>query len=150
MKKGFTLIELLVVIAIIGILSSVVLASLNSARAKGRDARRISDLKQLQLALELYYDSNSQYPTALSALTAGNYIATIPTDPVSGAAYSYAALDTDAALATCESYHIGATLEDAGNNALDSDSDAAAGTVCTGGGTDFSSTSADAVYDIKP
>jgi hypothetical protein len=60
------------------------------------------------------------------------------------------ALDTDAALATCESYHIGATLEDAGNNALDSDSDAAAGTVCTGGGTDFSSTSADAIYDIKP
>ena len=56
--RGFTLIELLVVIAIIGILSSVVLASLNSARQKGRDAKRISDVKQLQLALELYYDAN--------------------------------------------------------------------------------------------
>jgi len=56
-KRGFTLIELLVVIAIIGILSSVVLASLNSARQKGRDARRISDVKQVQLALELFYDA---------------------------------------------------------------------------------------------
>ena len=54
MKKGFTLIELLVVIAIIGILASVVLASLNSARKKSRDARRVADIKQIQLALELY------------------------------------------------------------------------------------------------
>ena len=54
-KRGFTLIELLVVIAIIGILASVVLASLNSARKKGRDARRVADIKQVQLALELYF-----------------------------------------------------------------------------------------------
>lgn len=60
--RGFTLIELLVVIAIIGILSSVVLASLNRARAKSRDARRIADIKQIAIALELYYDVNLQYP----------------------------------------------------------------------------------------
>ena len=71
-KKGFTLIELLVVIAIIGILSSIVLASLNSARKKGRDARRVADIKQIQLALELYYDANSNYPT--SAQYAANLV----------------------------------------------------------------------------
>ena len=58
-NKGFTLIELLVVIAIIGILSSVVLASLNTARVKARDARRMADLHSLELAIALYYDSNN-------------------------------------------------------------------------------------------
>ena len=58
-KNGFTLIELLVVIAIIGILSSVVLASLNTARQKSRDAKRIADMKQLQIALEFSFDKNS-------------------------------------------------------------------------------------------
>lgn len=65
-QKGFTLIELLVVIAIIGILSSVVLASLNSAREKARDAKRISDMKQIQIALELYYDINGIYPNIIA------------------------------------------------------------------------------------
>ena len=60
--RGFTLIELLVVIAIIGILASIVLASLNIARMKGRDARRIADLKEMQNALELYYSDHNAYP----------------------------------------------------------------------------------------
>ncbi|HEY0980312.1 MAG TPA: type II secretion system protein [Candidatus Paceibacterota bacterium] len=64
MKKqnGFTLIELLVVIAVIGILASVVLASLNSARAKGRDAQRVSTIREIQKALEFYYDKYGYYP----------------------------------------------------------------------------------------
>jgi general secretion pathway protein G len=71
-NNGFTLIELLVVIAIIGILSSVVLASLKSARIKARDARRIADIKQIQLALQLFYDSKRYYPPS------GNCGSTVP------------------------------------------------------------------------
>ncbi len=61
-KRGFTLIELLVVVAIISLLSSVVLASLNSARTKAREARRLSDLHQLDNALTLYVTDNGSYP----------------------------------------------------------------------------------------
>ncbi len=59
---GFTLIELLVVISIISLLSSVVLSSLNSARVKSRDAKRISELRELSTALELFYHDNGRYP----------------------------------------------------------------------------------------
>ena len=61
-KKGFTLIELLVVIAIIGLLSTLAVIALNNARQKSRDARRVSDVKQIQSALELYYNDVNGYP----------------------------------------------------------------------------------------
>jgi general secretion pathway protein G len=114
-RRGFTLIELLVVIAIIGILSSIILASLNTARRKGRDARRVSDLKQLQTALELYFDAGQAYPvsttqanavTALSALTSGGQMASIPDDPLGGA-YHYVYKTT----ASGSYYCLGSTYE---------------------------------------
>ncbi len=62
-KRGFTLIELLVVISIIGLLSSVVLASVNGTRIKARDARRASDIDEIYKALVLYYDQYGCLPT---------------------------------------------------------------------------------------
>lgn len=116
-QKGFTLIELLVVIAIIGILSSVVLASMNSARRKSRDARRQQDLKSMQVALELMFDANNTYPTTTagtpvqvsSTQITSTYMSTIPQDPSrTGTAatsrnYIYAG--------TATSYCLGAFLE---------------------------------------
>lgn len=64
MKRGFTLIELLVVISIIGILSAVVLSSLNTARGRARDAARLSDMHQIQTALELYFNNHNTYPNS--------------------------------------------------------------------------------------
>jgi general secretion pathway protein G len=68
LKSGFTLIELLVVISIIGLLSSVVLTSLRSSRARAVDSKRIQTLKQLQTALELYRSVNNAYPIASDGL----------------------------------------------------------------------------------
>lgn len=65
-NKGFTLIELLVVISIIGLFGSIVLASLDQARVKARNAHRIDQMKELSSALELYYTSNGSYPDANS------------------------------------------------------------------------------------
>src|SRR3989344_3151289 len=64
--KGFTLIELLVVIAIIGMLASVVLASMSGVRERARDTRRLQDLRNIQTALELYYTDNKHYPYSCS------------------------------------------------------------------------------------
>ena len=67
-NRGFTLIELLVVVTIIGILASIVLVSLGSARGKARDAGRIADINVISSALELYYFDNLQYPSQLTQL----------------------------------------------------------------------------------
>ena len=77
-SRGFTLIELLVVIAIIGILSSVVLASLNTARNKGNNAAVKSNLATVQTQAQLYYDdhANAFSTTAISACTSDMFIET--------------------------------------------------------------------------
>jgi type II secretion system protein G len=86
-KKGFTLIELLVVIAIIGLLSTLSILALNSARARARDAKRISDIKQIQTALEMYYNDTGDYPataTPGAELSSDNgiYLRAIPIPPL--------------------------------------------------------------------
>lgn len=100
MKRGFTLIELLVVIAIIGILSSMVLVSLRGARAKARDARRESDIRQIILAMELDYSDDERYsqcvtiPNKIPCTDSGcnctnpedgRYLDPVPVDPMAGA-----------------------------------------------------------------
>jgi len=62
-KKAFTLIELLVVIAIIGLLATISVIALNDARGKARDAKRVADVKQVQTALELFFNDEGRYPT---------------------------------------------------------------------------------------
>ncbi|MCK4553352.1 prepilin-type N-terminal cleavage/methylation domain-containing protein [Candidatus Parcubacteria bacterium] len=83
-KQGFTLIELLVVIAIIGLLSTLAVVALNNARQKSRDAKRVSDIKQIQTALELYFNDASAYPSTITepiSYAGTAYMTTTPTNP---------------------------------------------------------------------
>jgi len=86
-QSGFTLIELLVVIAIIGLLSTLSVLALNSARARSRDAKRVADIKQVQTALEMYFNDNNAYPSSLTfgsplATSSVTYMAQLPNAPV--------------------------------------------------------------------
>ncbi|OGD30081.1 hypothetical protein A2833_01450 [Candidatus Azambacteria bacterium RIFCSPHIGHO2_01_FULL_44_55] len=72
-QLGFTLIELLVVIAIIGVLASIILVSLNSARNKGNDAKTKTNLSNLRTAAAVYYDKNNSYGTVSDLCTAGMF-----------------------------------------------------------------------------
>lgn len=139
-EKGFTLIEILIVVAIIGLLTSIILVGLGSFRARGRDARRIADLRETQNALELYYAKNQAYPSAASwadlatALTgAGIGVSSIANDPLAGQNYSYG-IPTGG-----QNYVLAATLEDGGNTNLSNDID----------GTVYSVNCDDPVYCVQ-
>ncbi len=139
-QRGFTLIELLVVIAIIGMLSSVVLSSLNSARIKSRDATRMAQLGQIRVALELYFLDYGYYPPsncgwdcngyrysydaaswAIFRTALAPYMSQVPVDPVNTAcppwgdncySYTYGNVGRDTNVAQ---YDLTGQLEDPNN-----------------------------------
>lgn len=103
-SKGFTLIELLIVIAILGLLMSVVIVSVNFARAKARDAKRLADIDMLIKAINMYILDNNVIPGSsdgggkqisanctsdlINDLVNGGYIKESPTDPAENASCS--------------------------------------------------------------
>src|SRR3989344_1493525 len=105
---GFTIVELLVVIVVIAILVALTLPNLFGLQRRARDDTRKNDLKNVQQALETYYNDNNAYPAALAGL-ATEYINTVPADP-QGGAYTYTPAPASCTTA-CTTYTLSATLE---------------------------------------
>lgn len=130
-NSGFSLIELMVAISIIAILTGVIMANFNTAKSKSRDAKRISDIAQIQLALGLFFEKCNQYPQSLaisestgcpSGITLGTFISKAPTPPSpqpnSYTNYQYVVDQNSSAT----DYRLGITLENS-NQALNDDMD---------------------------
>ncbi|TSC69166.1 MAG: Uncharacterized protein G01um101456_310 [Parcubacteria group bacterium Gr01-1014_56] len=145
------MIELLVVIAIIAMLSGIIVASLGAAKQSSRDAKRIADIKNIQISLALYYNDNLKYPQSLTIAAFLPYLPILPKDPLPSQSYVYAALAPGSGgLGNCNAankYHLGAILEQAGNAALSEDADrvkdSGSYTGCLGYASDFEGASLD-------
>lgn len=135
-KFGFTLIELLVVVSLIGVLATLVIANMNSARERARDAQRKSDLRNIQTALRLYYNDNGGYPQSSSGNIVGcsgscvwgeawtksdiTYMNLLPNDPLDGQTYTYTYTDS-------ENYTLKACLENKSDDKAVADPDCPSG-----------------------
>lgn len=146
-KEGFTLIELMMVVAIMGVLATIIIGSVNGAKASARDIRRVSDIKAIQTALTQYYNDNNHYPCQIYAngvstnyTTPGGvcypgfyqsiYMASTPFDPRDNTTrYAYSALNSNnstnclSSNTYIASYHLGAVLENTNTNLLSTDKD---------------------------
>ena len=120
-RRGFTLIELLVVISIIAFLSSVVIATTNTARAKARDAKKLSDAKQVSTAMEMWYSDNKTMPSSLNQLVP-KYLSQVPDNftykvaTSSGVAVAYTTYETKNTPSGADQ-QVGAVLVDDQSNA---------------------------------
>jgi general secretion pathway protein G len=113
MKKGFTFIELVVVITIIAVLSVAGIISYSSATKKSRDARRISDLEKIRMALEMVRQTGTTYPSNAnySSVLVPNYLQALPVDPKTNLSSSYFYNQTGSGY----TYILCATMEDMGS-----------------------------------
>ena len=150
-QKGFTLVELLVVIAIIGILATLVLLQLGTARSRARDTRRITTVAQVQTAVETYAeDNNGDYPTTITDVT--TYLS--GTNPL-GALGTLGTNWGYAVNATTSRYHLWVELENdaaALDNDADTDSTSGYGTGSSQDGaveTCTDDAGVDCVYDLS-
>ena len=117
-KATFITIGVVGFLLIPAILAGVVLGSLGTARERSRDAKRISDIGQLQFAEVLYYDTNQHYSVSLDELAAAHLLPSIPIDPLGNKPYSYAMTHGG------QGYVLGASLTNSDSPALATDSDA--------------------------
>ena len=112
--SGFTIAEVVVVIGIIGVLSAIVYTSLSGQQSSARDKQRVSDLSNISLALEQYFNTNGQYPATLDALVP-SYLPATPTPPTtpgtSGYGYYYFPLASSITPSACVNYQLWTTFE---------------------------------------
>lgn len=128
-NNGFTITEVLVTVVIIGILAISIFVVLDYIKIKSADARRITDIKKIEKALEVYYDKYAFYPANLDKLVSEGFLSFVPLPP-SGAGqltYTYVPLGKNK---ICTGYHLGASMQDKSLDNFKGDSDAYPGVPC--------------------
>lgn len=113
-NNGFTLFELLVSISIIAVLTAVSVVSFGGLNKKTRDARRLSDLEKIRVALESAKQIGSTYPSTIASLVTAGYLDKIPTDPKTNLPYVFSR-------PTTSTYYICATVELSSSATSDTD-----------------------------